>query len=72
MWNSLKWSKLALQDCDLTASQWSFVPMNGLNLTSCIIDNIRVEMMSLRGVTVTSQQALMLAGMLGIKISDGF
>jgi len=64
----LKWKDSVWENCMLQGSEWQFTPMKGLDLTSCEISGIAVDLGNLRGLQVTSLQALELCSLLGLVI----
>ncbi len=68
--SSLKHQKLLLEHCDLTKADFFKTDLNGLDFSSDEIQGIVLDPDHIKGVTVTSVQALMLAGLLGVLIKD--
>lgn len=62
------WRAVVFERCCLQASEWLHTPMKGLSLVSCQIDGIMVDLPALRGLRVMADQALLLAGLLGLEI----
>lgn len=63
-----RWRSVIFDRCNLQSSEWLHTPMKGLNLVSNQIEGIAVELPALRGLTVTADQALVLSGLLGLKV----
>ncbi len=68
--NSVRWTKLRLGHCSLRQAEIQNFPLKGLDLRTCDIEGITLEPSLLRGAIVTPQQALALAGLLGVVIKE--
>ena len=55
-----------LRDCDMQRAEIHETAMKGMNVTSCEIEGIMADIPSIRGMTVTSEQAVQLAALLGL------
>ena len=55
-------------DCDLTRATLFGTPMKGLDLTTCTLDGVLVNLPDLRGMIVTPLQAAELAKLLGLVV----
>ena len=65
-----KWQNFELEDCDVDGSEWSRTPLKGLDLTKSRFTYLRVDPAALRGMKVTSLQAMALSRLLGLVIAD--
>jgi len=65
---TVRWQDLVFQECCMQHSEWSHTLMKGLDMRSSEIDGIVVDILNLKGLRVTRDQALMLSGLLGLKI----
>ena len=65
-----RWQNLDLMDCDVDGSEWSRTSLKGLNLRKCRFSSLRVDPAALRGLKVTSLQAMALSRLLGLVIAD--
>ena len=63
-------SKTIFDSCDLTEADFSQADITGSDLRRSRIEGIRIGPEQLRGVIVTHDQALYLAGLLGLVIQD--
>ena len=63
-----RWKETAFSDCDLRKSQLLHTSLNGMDLRSCELDGFRLAPQDLKGAIVTPEQAMMLAGFLGVVI----
>lgn len=66
--NECDLKKAAFYKCNLTRCEFIQTPLNGLDLTTNEISGILLSLDNLRGAIVSSEQALQLALILGIKI----
>ncbi|MHC5215817.1 pentapeptide repeat-containing protein [Enterococcus sp. LJL128] len=62
------WQHLKLTDCELTQSQWFHTKLNKLDLSENRFDAIAFSPESIRGLIINAEQALVIAGTLGVKI----
>ena len=69
---STKLSHVELDRCDLTRATLYRVSLAGVDLSTCDISGVRVsgDFRELRGAEVSAEQAVQLAGLLGIKIKE--
>lgn len=58
------------KDCILNEAQFSKCKMVGTDIRRSSINNISIDVLQLRGLIVTSDQAMYMAPLLGITISD--
>ena len=65
-----KKSSFCFERCDLRAVDFFRTSLNGIDLTSCEIDGIRLEGPEVRGAIVTALQACDLAKLLGVVIKS--
>lgn len=72
LYGNLQLKRVKMEGCNLSQSQWSYTPLKGMDLTGCNLEGIRIELTQLRGLKVNASQALMLAKLLGIEITDQF
>ena len=63
-----RWKDTAFSDCDLRKAQLLHTSLNGMDLRSCELDSFRLAPQDLKGAIVTPEQAMMLAGFLGVVI----
>ena len=63
-----RWRAVTFDRCNLQSSEWLHTSMKGLKLVSNQIEGIAVELPALRGLIVTADQALVLSGLLGLKV----
>lgn len=71
-WSNVKLSRVRFDHDDLTKTQWSFTPLNGIDVTTCRLEGIRVDLYDLRGLRIAPEQAVSLCGLMGVEIVDGF
>jgi uncharacterized protein YjbI with pentapeptide repeats len=55
---------------DFTRAEFSKTPLSGVDFTACDLSGARYSLDCLRGAVVTSQQAVELAALLGVKVRD--
>ena len=65
-----RWKDTAFSDCDLRKAQLLHTSLNGMDLRSCELDSFRLAPQDLKGAIVTPEQAMMLAGFLGVVIRE--
>ncbi len=65
--------KTEFTQCDLSGGEFCESSLDGIDVSSCIFEGIRVSegAPELRGLTVNAYQATELVKLLGVKISDG-
>ena len=68
--SSVKSKGLVFDDCDLSKADLFHMPLAEIDLSSDIIDGITTDAESLRCVAVSAQQAILLAGLLGIHVRE--
>ena len=64
----VKLQNLEFEGIDFTGASFAETPMNGLDLSSCKLDRMSVSMDKLKGLTVTTEQALDFIALLGLKL----
>jgi len=64
--------KLKLAACDLTRAELAHTSLKGVDLSGCEIAGLRVSstFAELRGARVSPEQAVQLAGLLGVEVVD--
>ncbi|MBN2849037.1 MAG: pentapeptide repeat-containing protein [Erysipelotrichaceae bacterium] len=60
--------RIQLQQIDLSSTDFSDTPLSGLDISECKIDQIRMSPKCLKGLIVSSDQAIALASLLGIVV----
>ena len=68
--NSTTLKSVAFADCDLTRATIHQTPMKGVDLRTCRLDGLTVDIPDLRGMIVTQEQAAELALLLGLEIRN--
>ena len=68
--SSMKHSDLKFDNCSLKKAELHRTPLKALNLTTCDIGGITVEISDLRGAVVREDQALMLSKLMGLVIRE--
>ena len=66
----LRWQDWTLRACSLNRAEIRETAMRGMDVTSCEIAGITVDIPSIRGMMVNREQALGLAALLGLVIED--
>lgn len=68
----VRWKRVELDDCDLTRLDVFGTPLAGLDVSTCafVAPVLSGNYRELRGATVSVEQALALAGLLGVRIAD--
>ena len=61
-----RWQDWTLRACDMRRAEIHETAMKGMNVTSCGIEGIMADVTSIRGMTVTREQAVQLAALLGL------
>ena len=59
---------IEFNDCDLTRATIFRTPLKGLDMTTCTLDGLMVNLPDLRGMIVTPLQAAELAKLLGLVV----
>jgi len=70
IWQDIKLKYTAFTHCDLTRAQIRYMPMDGLDMTTCTLDSIQVDPHDLRGLKVSAVQGLMFCSLLGLKVVE--
>lgn len=65
-----KHTNLTFDECNLDKADFLNTPLIGLDLRTCEIGNIRINIENLRGLIVTTNQAISLASSLGLDIRE--
>jgi uncharacterized protein YjbI with pentapeptide repeats len=60
--------QLTFDSCDLTRASLFRTPMKGIDMTTCTLDGILVNLPDLRGMIVSPTQAMNLAKLLGLVV----
>lgn len=68
--NEAKWKNLKFNESDLTETEFYKTTMKDIDLSTCTIKNIKIEINNLKGLQVSYEQALGLSLLLGIKIKS--
>ena len=66
--NECQYKKVSYEECQLAESEFINTSLATLDFSSCDIQQIIVPVENLRGLTVSSEQAVALASLLGLKI----
>lgn len=66
----VKWKSLNFENSDLTEVEFFQTSLQNLDLSTCLLQNIKVDITKLKGLQVNYEQALSLSLLLGIKIKD--
>ncbi|HWV36019.1 MAG TPA: pentapeptide repeat-containing protein [Thermomicrobiales bacterium] len=69
--NNADLSGVRFLDCDLSEADFSHANLAGVDLRGSLLERIVITVDQLRNVTVTSDQALYLCGLIGLRIDDG-
>lgn len=64
------WHSLTFENCPLTGSNWFNTKLNGLNFRTCPFDKISLSQELLAGLKINQEQAITIAGGLGLLIED--
>ena len=70
LWQDVKLTLTAFDTCDFTGAQFRYMPMEGQNMATCVLDSIQIDPHDLRGMKVTALQGLMFCSLLGLIIQD--
>ena len=65
-----RWQDWVLRACNLSRAEIRETSLKGLDVTSCDIEGVAVDLPSLRGLKVNREQAMGLAALLGLVIED--
>ena len=63
-----KFKKTVLKDCEFTRADFMHADLNGMDFSDCGIDGAFFQLDRLKGITVSYEQAVSLAKLLGIKV----
>ena len=66
--NECQYKKVSYEECQLAESEFINTSLATLDFSSCDIQQIIVPVENLRGLTVSNEQAVALASLLGLKI----
>lgn len=66
--NECQFNKVCYKENDLSESEFINTKLSGLNFSTCDIHNTIIPVDSLKGLTVSSEQAIQLAKLLGVNI----
>ena len=61
---------LIFDNCSLVECEINKTKLNNIDVSSCNITNLKVDVSNLKGLIVSIDQALMLSTILGIKIKE--
>ena len=67
-WTECRLGRIRLEENDLSRSQWSHTPLKGADVSTCQLDGIRMTPSDLQGLRISTEQALILCGLLGVEI----
>ena len=70
IWQDIKLKDVTFDACDLTSSQIRYMPMAGLDMSTCKLEALQIDPLDLRGMKVTAVQALMFCSLLGLVVLD--
>lgn len=70
IWQDVALSDVAFDLCDFTAAELRSVALSGQNMTTCVLDSIRIDPRDLRGMKVSPLQGLMFCRLLGLEIVE--
>jgi uncharacterized protein YjbI with pentapeptide repeats len=70
VWQDIAFKSTSFMRCDLTSAQIRFTPMNGMDMTTCVLDTLQVDPHDLRGMRVTALQGLIFCSLLGLIITE--
>ena len=65
---AFRWQDWVLRSCALTCAEIHETSLRGLDVTSCEIGNLLVDLPAVRGMKVTREQAMELSTLLGLVI----
>lgn len=68
VWTNVTLKRVAFDNDDLTQTEWSHTPLKGMDMTTCKLDGIRIDLFDLRGLKVTEMQVIALSGLLGVEV----
>ena len=64
----MKWKKVIFNDSNLSSSEFIQSKLKDIDLSSCNIEDIKVDINNLKGCSVNLEQALELSLLMGINI----
>ena len=67
-WTECRLGRIRLEENDLSRSQWGHTPLKGADVSTCQLDGIRTTPSDLQGLRISTEQALILCGLLGVEI----
>ena len=70
LWQNIRHKDVIMDACDLTSAQISDMPMAGMNMTTCVLEGIKIGLPDLRGMAVTALQGVQLCRLFGLKIIE--
>lgn len=70
LWEKCKLKAVQLKDSRLDSSEFSVTPLADIDLSGCGIKGISANLLDLKGAIIASHQAVDLAGILGVVITD--
>lgn len=70
IWQDIAFSDVCFEQCDLTAAEIRAVSLAGQDMTTCVLDSIRIDPHDLRGMKVNPIQGLMFCRLLGLVIEE--
>ncbi len=66
----LKQKSLKMENCDLSEAELSGADLRDLDVSNCRLSGVIADLNCLKGLVVSDEQALMLSGLLGIRIKE--
>ncbi|HAV19277.1 MAG TPA: hypothetical protein DCX18_08770, partial [Erysipelotrichaceae bacterium] len=57
-------------DCQLRRSEFLHSSLNDIDVSSCAIEGIRINLQDLRGAIINEEQAVLLVGLLGVHMKE--
>lgn len=68
--NDVNWKAITLEGCNFSGSEFLHTSLKGLDFSTSMIENIKVDKHDLKGVIVDERGALLLSQMLGVIIKS--
>lgn len=68
--NELAWNHLVFEQCTLDRTEFLHTSLNQIDFTTCDIEGVLLEPSFIKGLIVTSYQAILLSRLFGIIIQD--
>lgn len=68
--NEVAWTNLSFQNCSLMRAEFFKTSLKKIDFTSCQIEGVVLDLKHLKGLVVTSDQAILLSTLLGLTIVD--